>query len=131
MEGGGQRRPFHRYTVSLVLRADLPLADLVHRHGATQSQEGAFKGPQRKTPAMPGLPANQVFSLGRSDGADPAAGWLAPCPDDGGLPPWLVPADRHSPCALSPASCIPVVASGSTSAVPMPGWTGSITPVAR
>jgi len=33
------------YTVILVSRDDLPLAELVHRHRGKQGQENAFKGP--------------------------------------------------------------------------------------
>jgi len=42
---GRQRRLTPAYTVILVSRDDLPLAELVHRHRGKQGQENAFKGP--------------------------------------------------------------------------------------
>jgi hypothetical protein len=42
---GPQQRLIPAYTVILVSRADLPLAELVRRHRGKQGQENAFKGP--------------------------------------------------------------------------------------
>ena len=42
---GAQRRLTPAYTVILVSRDDLPLAELVRRHRGKQGQENAFKGP--------------------------------------------------------------------------------------
>ena len=42
---GVQRRLTPAYTVILVSRTDLPLAELVHRHRGKQGRENAFKGP--------------------------------------------------------------------------------------
>jgi len=42
---GNQRRVIPIYTVILVSRTDLPLAELVKRHRQKQGQENAFKGP--------------------------------------------------------------------------------------
>jgi len=42
---GAQRRLVPAYTVILVSRDDLPLAELVRRHRGKQGQENAFKGP--------------------------------------------------------------------------------------
>lgn len=45
LDDGHQRRLMPAYTVILVSRDDLPLAELVHRHRGKQGQENAFKGP--------------------------------------------------------------------------------------
>ena len=45
---GGQPRLLPTLTVILVIREDLPQADLVRRHRGKQSQENALKGPLRK-----------------------------------------------------------------------------------
>lgn len=64
---GAQQPLFHRYTVILVSRTDLPLAELVHRHRAKQGQENAFKGPLQEMdlhhPPCRRFAANQAFYL--------------------------------------------------------------------
>jgi len=64
---GAQQPLFHRHTVILVSRTDLPLAALVHHHRAKQGQENAFKGPLQEMdlhhPPCRAFRANQAFYL--------------------------------------------------------------------
>ena len=66
---GLQKLLFPRYTVILVSRGDLPLAELVRLHRGKQGQENAFKGPlidlDLHHPACQGFHANQaVYACG-------------------------------------------------------------------
>ena len=66
-DDGPQRRLVPAYTVILVSRDDLPLAELVRRHRGKQGQENAFKGPlidlDLHHPPCRRFHANQAFYL--------------------------------------------------------------------
>ena len=65
LAGKGQGELFPAYTVILVSRNDLPVAELVRRHRGKQGRENAFKGPlidmDPHRPPCRGYRANQAF----------------------------------------------------------------------
>lgn len=79
---GGEPRLLPALTVILVIREDLPQADLVRRHRGKQGQENALKGPLRKlclaSSAMPLLPCQLSLLRVWPDRAAAAAGSAIP-----------------------------------------------------